>query len=250
MRDKTLSQKIKEITFGICTSLLDAVLLEIKLMGRIASGEKITMQNLQRVLDEELGLIPKHSVFRTFAHAREKGLVNIHGTLTQKGEQKLANTLPLYQPLLQWDGNWMFVIFDIPEKLRFKRNILRAYLGQWKFGRLQDSVWVSFRDATEELLALCALYKIGPPYILFWKTKEIGMDQKSAAQYIWHLKELNERYEEYVEEYRSKKNALSGVAAFLAIAQDDPQLPLKLLPPSWRGEEAFDLYQQLLNQKH
>lgn len=249
MRDKTLSQKIKEITFGVCNSLLDAFLLEIKLMGRIAGGERITMQNLQRVLDEELELIPKRSVSRTFAHAREKGLVTTRGALTQKGEQKIAGALPLYQPLLQWDGNWMFVIFDIPEKLRFKRNILRAYLERWKFGRLQDSVWVSVRDATEELLALCALYKIGPPYTLFWKTKQIGMDQKSAAQHIWHLKELNERYEEYVEEYRLKKNALSGVTAFLAIAQDDPQLPLKLLLPSWRGEEAFGLYQHFLNQK-
>ena len=234
----------------MCASLLDAFLLEIKLMGRIAGGERITMSNLQRVLDEELGLIPKRSVSRTFAHAREKGLITAQGILTQKGEQRLAGVLPSYQPLLQWAGNWMFVIFDIPEKLRFKRNILRTYLEQWKFGRLQDSVWVSVRDATEELLALCTLYKMGPPYILFWKTKQIGMDQKSAAQHIWHLKELSERYEEYVEEYRSKKNALVGVAAFLAIAQDDPQLPLKLLPPSWRGEEAFDLYQQLLNQKH
>lgn len=243
---KSLSSKIEEITFGILKSLVDVVLLEIKLLGHIAGGEKITTSNLQRVLDEELGVAPKHSIFRALEYAREKGLTSKHGALTQAGEEKLNKALLPYQPLAHWNGNWTFVAFDIQEKMRVKRNILRAYLQKWKFGKLQNSVWVSVRDATQELTALCTTYHILPPRVLCWKAKNVGMNPKEAAAYIWNLQKLNQRYEEYVKEHRGDIAAFAGIFAFLAIAQDDPQLPPELLPPHWNGGEAFRLYQKFL----
>lgn len=243
---KSLSSKIEEITLGIWNSLIDVVLLEIKLLEHIAGGEKITMHNLQRVLNEELGVAPKRSVSHAFAYAREKKLISKHGTLTQAGEEKLHKTLLSYQPLTSWDGNWTFVAFDIQEKVRFKRSILRAYLRRWKFGKLQNSVWVSARDATQELTALCTTYHILPPRVLFWKTKNVGMNPKEAAEHIWNLQKLNQRYGEYVKEYQKDINAFAGIFAFLAIAQDDPQLPPELLPLHWNGEEAFRLYHRFL----
>lgn len=243
---KSLSSKIKEITFGVWNSLVDVVLLEIKLLGHLAGGEKITMSNLQRVLNEELGIAPKRSVYRALTYAKENGFISKYGALTQTGEEKLHKTLPSYQPLAHWNGNWTFVAFDIQEKMRFKRNILRAYLQRWKFGKLQNSVWVSVRDATQELTALCAAYHILPPRVLFWKAKNIGMNLKEAAEYIWHLHKLNQRYKEYVKEHREDIDSFTGIFAFLVIAQDDPQLPPELLPLHWNGEKAFRLYQKFL----
>jgi len=243
---KSISGTIGRITSGILNSLVDVVLLEIKLLGHIAGGEKITMSNLQRVLNGELGVAPKRSVSRAHTYARERGLINRQGTLTRAGEEKLHKTHTPYQPLTRWDGNWTFVAFDIQEKMRFKRSVLRAYLQRWKFGKLQDSVWVSVRDATQELTALCETYHILPPRVLFWKAKTVGMDPKEAAEYIWSLKKLNQRYREYVKEYHGGIDAFAGIFAFLAIAQDDPQLPPELLPPHWNGEEAFRLYQKFL----
>lgn len=246
---KSLSIKIEEITLGVWNSLIDVILLEIKLLGHIAGGERITMHNLQRVLNEELGVAPKRSVAHAFAYAREKKLVSKYGRLTQAGEEKLHKTLVPYQPLVRWDGNWTFVAFDIQEKVRFKRSILRAYLRRWKFGKLQNSVWVSVRDATQALTALCITYRILSPRVLFWKTKNIGMDPRKAAEYIWNLQKLNQRYGEYVKEHREDIDAFAGIFAFLAIAQDDPQLPPELLCPHWKGEEAFRLYQKFLQQR-
>lgn len=243
---KSISSRIEKVTLGALNSLVNIVLLEIKLLGHIAGGEKITMRNLQRVLDEELGIAPKYSVRRALTYAREMGLTNKHGTLTQAGEEKLRKKLPSYKPITQWQGDWTFVAFDIQEKIRFKRNILRAYLQKWKFGKLQNSVWVSVRDATQELTTLCETYHIVPPCVLFWKAKSVGMNSKQAAEYIWNLQKLNQRYEEYIKEYRRGIDAFAGIFVFLAIAQDDPQLPPELLPPHWNGEEAFRLYQKFL----
>lgn len=249
MRQKLLSQTIKKVTFGICSALLEVLLLEVKILGALASGERVTMANFQRVLDEELGIVPRRSFSRTFTIAKQKGLLNKHGALTQKGMRRIDKTFPAHYSKLRWDKTWMFVVFDIPEKQRAKRNVLRAYLRRWKFGKLQNSVWVSVHDTTKELLELCVLYTIEPPQILFWKTNNIGMEPKNAAQYIWDLQGLNKRYEEYIQKYSSPSSPILGVLAFLAIAKDDPQLPQELLPTSWKGTRAFELYQKFIHRE-
>lgn len=247
---KSLSTKIGEVTSGILNALVDVILLEIKLLGHLAGGEKITMHNLQRVLNEELGIAPKSSVSRALTYAKGRGLTNKRGVLTERGEEKLCKILLPYQSFARWDGNWIFVAFDIQEKMRFKRNILRAYLQRWKFGKLQNSVWVSAHDATQELTTLCTTYHILPPSILFWKTKNIGMNPQKAAEHIWNLRKLDKRYEEYIKKYHKSIAAFAGIFAFLAIAQDDPQLPQELLPPHWNGKEASRLYQNFIQFGH
>src|SRR3989338_4388384 len=42
----------------------------------------------------------------------------------------------------RWDGKWRMVIFDIPERNRDRRNLLRDLLKQNGFYRLQESVFV------------------------------------------------------------------------------------------------------------
>lgn len=42
-----------------------------------------------------------------------------------------------------WDGKWKIVIFDIPEKQKYMRNIFRGFLKRKGFIRLQNSVFVS-----------------------------------------------------------------------------------------------------------
>ncbi len=41
----------------------------------------------------------------------------------------------------RWDGIWRIIIFDVPEKLRGKRDLLRKELVSFGFMQLQKSVW-------------------------------------------------------------------------------------------------------------
>ena len=51
----------------------------------------------------------------------------------------------------EWDGKYRVVIWDIPEKKRRLRDLLRRKLREWKFLSLQKSVWVSKRNVTQQL---------------------------------------------------------------------------------------------------
>lgn len=51
----------------------------------------------------------------------------------------------------KWDGKWRVVIWDIPEKRRIARDLLRYKLKQLGFERLQKSVWVCKKNCTKEL---------------------------------------------------------------------------------------------------
>ena len=49
------------------------------------------------------------------------------------------------------DGVWKLVIFDIPEKHKYVRTVLRAKLKQLHFKKWQNSIWVSPYEMDEEI---------------------------------------------------------------------------------------------------
>ncbi len=85
--------------------------------------------------------------------------------LTKEGRRQ-ARTLSLlgssinFKKPKHWDGKWRLVIFDIPEKDRIFRSILRQHLRELEFYKLQHSVFISpnpFEKPVQELVRLyCA----------------------------------------------------------------------------------------------
>lgn len=51
----------------------------------------------------------------------------------------------------KWDGKWRVVIWDVPEKRRVARDLLRYKLKQLGFECFQKSVWASKINCTEQL---------------------------------------------------------------------------------------------------
>jgi DNA-binding transcriptional regulator PaaX len=49
------------------------------------------------------------------------------------------------------DGVWKLVIFDIPEKHKYVRTVLRAKLKQLHFKKWQNSIWISPYELDEEI---------------------------------------------------------------------------------------------------
>jgi len=81
-------------------------------------------------------------------------------TLTDKGRSAL-----LQQQLRQSDslpkGTFTVVIFDIPESERLSRRQFRLLLRQSGFVKLQQSVWVSQRDARQIMADFVRRVKLG-----------------------------------------------------------------------------------------
>jgi CRISPR-associated endonuclease Cas2 len=72
------------------------------------------------------------------------------------GEGKLVPKKPKH-----WDKKWRLLIFDIPERRRRTRFLVRQTLMNLGFFRLQDSVWVYPYDCEELIILLKADFKIG-----------------------------------------------------------------------------------------
>lgn len=73
--------------------------------------------------------------------------------LTEKGKKKVLtyrfNSMKIQQK--KWDKKWRFVCFDIPEKLKSSRNILRAKLRDLGFRELQKSIFIVPFESENEI---------------------------------------------------------------------------------------------------
>lgn len=96
---------------------------------------------------------------RTFQHLQDAGYIAKTGTsnnfyLTDLGK---INTLQEIVKMRKPDGKIRAVIFDIPEKMRNKRNVFRHHLENLGFKMEQQSVWSS-KLPCEDLVKLVIEY--------------------------------------------------------------------------------------------
>lgn len=168
-----------------------------------------------------------------------------------------------------WDGQWHIVSFDIPERFRYSRDILRKTLLSLGYGTLHTSVMISPYDKGEEIKETVKEYGI-EDYVEFFSAKYEGNKNiKDLVPKIWDLKWLERQYNKFIsiyehelEELKKKVEEgdsidpsyafLKGVElndSFSSIISADPHLPRELLPDDWIGFEAeriCDEYLQFL----
>lgn len=84
--------------------------------------------------------------------------------LTKEGKRQahiqylFGNSIRFKNPK-QWDKKWRIVLFDVPERERKFRDVLREHLRELKFYKLQHSVFVSPHPCEQQLLELIHLYQ-------------------------------------------------------------------------------------------
>jgi DNA-binding transcriptional regulator PaaX len=96
-----------------------------------------------------------------------KGIENSDGTvkivITEKGKKKILafriNQISIKKPA-HWDGKWRLVMFDVPEKLKYRRDILREKLKELNFFELQKSVFVHPYPCLDEITFVVEFYEI------------------------------------------------------------------------------------------
>jgi len=105
--------------------------------------------------------------------------------LTDKGRElakKFEYRNVHLEPKRRWDRRWRIVIFDVPERLRQKRDILRTALTRLGFICLQKSVWVYPHDCTELLVLIrkdLAIYR----HVLFIVADSIERERDVAKHF-------------------------------------------------------------------
>ncbi|MBP9751474.1 MAG: hypothetical protein KBD19_01260 [Candidatus Moranbacteria bacterium] len=144
--------------------------------------------------------------------------------LTAEGKRQ-AKRLDLFGQSIRfrkpkrWDKRWRVVMFDIPEKSRTFRDILREHLREMRFYRLQQSVFVSPYPFEKPLQELVDLYG-ADPYVRimtvgwidnekflkrhFFRPRKTGGDKNGKGELKTKVKE-GEREKEKEKERESAK---------------------------------------------
>lgn len=100
--------------------------------------------------------LKKASLAQALKRLREGGLVELVSDeklafrLTDKGREK-AVLASFLQNDEKWDGKWRLIMFDVPEKRRSARDVLRRKLKDWGFVHFQQSVWGTKKNCTKAL---------------------------------------------------------------------------------------------------
>lgn len=122
---------------------------------------------------EQLGWVTpqkgkRSSINRSVQRLEKAGLVQRDTRnfvyLTSKGEKRIAELARIHYQLPQpekWDGKWRIVSFDIKEKRKHIRALLRETLQSVGFVHLHHSVWVYPYDCEDFLSLLKADYHVG-----------------------------------------------------------------------------------------
>lgn len=184
--------------------------------------------------------------------------------LTAKGEH---TTDDIFHPerwwQRRWPGIWYLMVYDIPEKQRSYRNVLRHFLRRLRIGRLQASVWITPRDIRPEYDDLIKAAGIESYAYLFEARTVLGLPTEQVVRTAWPTDLLEQCQQWYCENARRNWDALRTKQlpqktlwvsaretnrAFRAVMALDPLLPKVLWPARYRGEEVIAWHRRLLGE--
>jgi phenylacetic acid degradation operon negative regulatory protein len=95
--------------------------------------------------------------------------------LTAKGVEKvLCIKTKIEGRKKRKDRKWQMIIFDIPEKIRGRRDCFRDGLKRLGYERLQQSIWICPYDVFKETKELIKYFKL-EPFVKLLLTEEINI---------------------------------------------------------------------------
>jgi phenylacetic acid degradation operon negative regulatory protein len=155
-----------------------------------------------------------------------------------------------------WDGRWLVLLVSIPESMRDLRHKLRTRLSWAGFGSPSPGVWITPRPAAESdaKLILGELSLLGKAMSFVATYGALGEELEMVAA-AWDLQDVEQRYERFMEEFGVLNPGTPDAVlrAQIKLVHEwrrfpflDPQLPAVLLPPTWSGTRATELF----NERH
>lgn len=155
-----------------------------------------------------------------------------------------------------WDGSWLVVSASVPESQRALRHQLRTRLRWAGFGPLSQGMWVSPRSADEgRVKAIVDELGLRTNSVSFvGRLGPVGSEYDIVHE-AWDLGGLSRDYRDFALALEAAARPDTAKAMFSQItlmvhdwrgfALRDPLLPPALLPGSWEGHRAGELFYQL-----
>lgn len=144
------------------------------LLGGLAlglSGSPTRYMRILRTIRREWREIDRHELYRAIRRLYQSKLLkcvehpdgSTEMMLTREGE-RIALRYKIDELCInrssRWDGKWRVIIFDIPEKMKYLRDMLRDRLRQLGLAELQKSVFVHPYECRNEIDFVIEYYNI------------------------------------------------------------------------------------------
>ena len=212
-------------------------------LGEVGVEEKAARQSLSRTAAE--GLL-----------VAEREGRRVRWRLTPAGTQLLVQgTERIYgfgRGVRPWDGRWLVLAVSVPETQRQLRHRLRTRLTWAGLGSPMPGLWVT-PDVDKEKEVAAAIEELGVESFSFTGPfGQVGDEQRVVAQ-AWALEDVESRYREFVDGVSQQVvgSAAEAFAAQVRLVQEwrrfpflDPALPPELLPATWPGPAAAELFRE------
>jgi phenylacetic acid degradation operon negative regulatory protein len=152
-------------------------------------------------------------------------------------------------PTQNWDGRWLLVYARVPESDRRARHVVRSRLNWAGFGSLGAALWISpHPDREAEAVQVLRDAGVADEAHVFVATRSGLGDVRLMVAAAWDLKEIEEQYERFIEEFGPRTpgdilvRQIELVHAWRRFPSIDPALPRELLPARWSGLKAAQLF--------
>lgn len=125
--------------------------LKNKIRYLINTGKKWGGRKFGKFID----YLKRNNYIKTKALENKQGII-----LAQKGLLKAFNVGLKTDKKKREDGKWIMLIFDIPEKYKKSRRLLRSILKTLGYKIFQQSVWITPYDVSEKTEKLLQFYSL------------------------------------------------------------------------------------------
>jgi len=259
IKRKELHRKLLKVSQGLIGTMTDFFLFHLHILNAMpgkGSSSRAVYQSI-REAHSELENINYQTIQNTLGYLKRKGFARLmkEPKITFMGKRRLKSTLPVYQKERPWDNCIYLVTYDIPENEREIRNQLRNLLRTIGAGLLQRSVWLTPYNPEQILKDFYSeSSQVGEIVVsCIGKDGYIGRKNiKELIKEVYNLVDINYQYEFFIEEFNkykqfsNKSGRWDAAVSYLAILQEDPQLPWDLLPKDWVGDKAYLLYRKIV----
>jgi DNA-binding transcriptional regulator PaaX len=146
----------------------------VQLFGKVGMGKRKSLY--QSEIKSSLSRLKNKGALR-FVEKNGKYFFEV----TEKGRNILARSAEyrhiVFRKPRRWDKKWRVIIFDVPERMRARREKLRSTLLSSGFYRLQNSVWVYPYDCEDFITLLKTEYGISQQ-VLYLLVSAVEDDKK------------------------------------------------------------------------
>ncbi|TSC96463.1 MAG: phenylacetic acid degradation operon negative regulatory protein [Candidatus Berkelbacteria bacterium Licking1014_2] len=185
-RRKEITKEVLK-TIAVSGAITIGILLAPNAVGAIC---RIIRDNRKRPHQERAAVkraidkLKKQNLIETKFNKKGETILSV----TEKG-RKTVFRYDLQQMIIptpkNWDGRWRLVVFDIPEKQRKARNILRGTIQQLGFIQLQQSTWLYPYPCRKEIDFISHFYNI-KDYVLYLETKDLDNPERFLEHFAIH----------------------------------------------------------------